>query len=138
MGGLRATVALLLVISGATALRPTVRLCRRSLLGRAAALTLPLGTTLPSGARAAGILAERKLPEAELEDTTDSAGESTYETVGRGDDAAAATSSGGDDSASRLALLRERFSLMLDEQIAEQVRRLVKILHWYKHDDVLH
>ena len=60
-----------------------------------------------------------------------------YEKISRSDAPAPETSTD-DDSVSRLARVREQLSLMLDERIAEQIRRLVKILHWYKHEDVLH
>ena len=136
MRGALTTAALLLLVPGTTALRPTTRVCRRSLLG-AAALTSPLGVTLmPTGARAAEI-EQRKLPHADLEETLESIGESSYETISHGDASAPETSTD-DDSVSRLARVREQLSLMLDERIAEQIRRLLKILHWYKHEDVLH
>ena len=136
MRGALATAALLLLVCGTAALRPTTRVCRRSLLG-AAALTSPLGVTLmPTGAHAAEI-AQRKLPHADLEETLESVGESAYEKISRSDAPAPETSTD-DDSVSRLARVREQLSLMLDERIAEQIRRLVKIFHWYKHEDVLH
>ena len=136
MRGALATAALLLLVCGTAALRPSTRVCRRSLLG-AAALTSPLGVTLmPTGAHAAEI-AQRELPHADLEETLESVGESAYEKISRSDAPAPETSTD-DESVSRLARVREQLSLMLDERIAEQIRRLVKILHWYKHEDVLH
>ena len=145
MRGALATAALLLLVCGTAALRPTTRVCRRSLLG-AAALTSPLGVTLmPTGAHAAAI-AQRELPHADLEETLESVGESAYEKISRSDAPAPETSTDDDsgepttgtDSVSRLARVREQLSLMLDERVTEQIRRLLKILHWYKHEDVLH
>ena len=77
------------------------------------------------------------MPHADLEETLESVGESAYEKFSRSNAPAPETSTD-DDSVSRLARVREQLSLMLDERIAEQIRRLVKILHWYKHEDVLH